>query len=53
MRATPGRTEVATPYQPDENGNVKGLILGYYDDSDKLQCRGKEYLGVSEIEGRQ
>lgn len=35
-------------YQPDENGNVKGLILGCYDDNDKLQCRGKVYLGVSE-----
>lgn len=35
-------------YQPDENGNVKDLILGYYDDNDKLQCRGKVYLGVSE-----
>jgi len=35
-------------YQPDENGNVKDLILGYYEDNDKLQCRGKVYLGVSE-----
>ena len=35
-------------YQPDEDGNVKDLILGYYDDNDKLQCRGKVYLGVSE-----
>jgi DNA ligase D-like protein (predicted ligase) len=35
-------------YQTDENGNVKDLILGYYDDNDKLQCRGKVYLGVSE-----
>ena len=35
-------------YQPDGNGNVKDLILGYYDDSNKLQCRGKVYLGVSE-----
>ena len=35
-------------YQPDEYGNVKDLILGYYDDNDKLQCRGKVYLGVSE-----
>lgn len=35
-------------YQPDEDGNVKDLILGYYDDNGKLQCRGKVYLGVSE-----
>ncbi len=35
-------------YEPDEKGNVKDLILGYYDDSNKLQCRGKVYLGVSE-----
>ncbi len=35
-------------YQPDGNGNVKDLILGYYDDSNKLLCRGKVYLGVSE-----
>lgn len=35
-------------YQPDEYGNVKDLILGYYDDNDKLQCRGKVYLGMSE-----
>ena len=35
-------------YQPDEYGNVKDLILGYYDDNDKLQCRGKVYHGVSE-----
>lgn len=37
-------------YQPDENGNVKDLILGYYDDRSKLQCRGKVYLGVSKEE---
>lgn len=35
-------------YQPDENGKVKDLILGYYDDNDNLHCRGKVYLGVSE-----
>lgn len=35
-------------YQTDEDGNVKDLILGYYDDNGKLQCRGKVYLGVSE-----
>ncbi len=34
-------------YQPDEDGNVKDLILGYYDDNNKLQCRGKVFLGVS------
>lgn len=34
-------------YQPDEEGRVKDLILGYYDDSGKLNCRGKVYLGVS------
>ncbi len=34
-------------YQPDENGEVKDLILGYYDGSE-LKCRGKVYLGVSE-----
>ena len=37
-------------YQLDENGKVKDLILGYYDDNDKLQCRGKVYLGVSETD---
>ena len=35
-------------YQPDENGNVKDLILGYYDDEGGLKCRGKVYLGVYE-----
>jgi len=35
-------------YQPDEAGNVKDLILGYYDDDGELKCRGKVYLGVSE-----
>lgn len=35
-------------YQPDDNGQVKDLILGYYDDNGKLLCRGKVYLGVSE-----
>ena len=34
-------------YQPDENGFVKDLILGYYDEDNKLQCRGKVFLGVS------
>ena len=37
-------------FQPDEDGNVKDLILGYYDDSGKVQCRGKVYLGVSETD---
>lgn len=36
-------------YQPDEHGEVKDLILGYYDDG-KLQCRGKVYLGISKEE---
>ena len=35
-------------FQSDENGKVKDLILGYYDDNGKLQCRGKVFLGVSE-----
>lgn len=34
-------------YQPDENGKVKDLILGYYDENNELQCRGKVFLGVS------
>lgn len=34
-------------YQPDEEGNVKDLVLGYFDDSGKLKNRGKVYLGVS------
>ena len=37
-------------YQPDEHGEVKDLILGYYDDEGKLQCRGKVYLGISKEE---
>ncbi len=37
-------------YQPDDEGNVKDLILGYYDEKDKLQCRGKVYLGISKEE---
>ncbi len=36
-------------YQPDENGEVKDLILGYYTDG-KLKCRGKVYLGISKEE---
>lgn len=34
-------------YQPYENGYVKDLILGYYDEDNKLQCMGKVFLGVS------
>lgn len=34
-------------YQPEEEGNVKDLILGYYDEQYMLQCRGKVYLGIS------
>ncbi len=37
-------------YQPDEDGMPKDLILGYYDENGKLQCRGKVYLGVSKEE---
>lgn len=37
-------------YQPDEDGMPKDLILGYYDEQGKLQCRGKVYLGVSKEE---
>lgn len=37
-------------YQPDENGEVKDLILGYYDENGILKCRGKVYLGVSKVE---
>ncbi len=37
-------------YQPDVDGQPKDLVLGYYDDNGKLQCRGKVYLGVSKQE---
>ena len=37
-------------YQPDDDGNVKDLILGFYDDKGELKCRGKVYLGVSKAE---
>ena len=37
-------------YQPDKDGKVKDLILGYYDERGVLQCRGKVYLGVSKAE---
>lgn len=39
-------------YQPDEDGKVKDLILGYYDEKGELKCRGKVYLGVSKAEQR-
>ena len=39
-------------YQPDEDGKVKDLILGYYDENGELKCRGKVYLGVSKAEQR-
>lgn len=34
-------------YQPDEEGNVKDLVLGCFDGNGKLKNRGKVYLGVS------
>ncbi|MCM1439747.1 MAG: DNA ligase [Roseburia sp.] len=37
-------------YQPDEDGKVKDLILGYYDDKGVLKCRGKVFLGISKEE---
>ncbi len=37
-------------YQPEEEGNVKDLILGCYDEQYMLQCRGKVYLGISKEE---
>ena len=37
-------------YQPDVDAIPKDLILGYYEDNGKLQCRGKVYLGVSKEE---
>ena len=37
-------------YQPDEDGLPKDLILGYYNENGKLQCRGKVLLGVSQEE---
>lgn len=37
-------------YQPDDDGKVKDLILGYYDEKGELKCRGKVYLGVSKAE---
>ena len=39
-------------YQSDEEGKVKDLILGYFDEEGKLQCRGKVYLGISKEERR-
>lgn len=37
-------------YQPDVDGQPKDLVLGFYDDNGKLQCRGKVYLGISKQE---
>ncbi|MCD7728290.1 MAG: ATP-dependent DNA ligase [Clostridia bacterium] len=37
-------------YQPDGNGNVKDLILGYFDKDKKAVCRGKVYLGISALD---
>lgn len=34
-------------YEPGEGGEVKDLILGYYDGNGILRCRGKVYLGIS------
>lgn len=39
-------------YEPDLNGKVKDLILGYRDGEGKIVCRGKVYLGVSRTEQR-
>ena len=45
-----GRRFAYTRLSADENGKVKDLILGYYDDKGELKCRGKVYLGVSKAE---
>ncbi|MCD8309007.1 MAG: ATP-dependent DNA ligase [Clostridia bacterium] len=34
-------------YQPDSGGNVKDLILGFFDKDGTAVCRGKVFLGVS------
>ena len=39
-------------YQPDDDGKVKDLILGYYNDKGEIKCRGKVYLGISKEERR-
>ena len=36
-------------YTPDENGDVKDLILGY-EENEKLKCKGSVYLGISKEE---
>ena len=36
-------------YKPDENGDVKDLILGY-EENGKLKCKGGVYLGISKEE---
>ncbi len=42
---------VVCGYMPDEEGNVKDVVLGYYDKG-KFKCRGKVYLGVSKHDQR-
>ena len=37
-------------YQPDADGKVKDLILGYYDDNGMMKCRGKVFLEISKEE---
>lgn len=37
-------------FQPDEQGEVKDIVLGYYDEMGTLKCRGKIYLGVSKYD---
>ena len=37
-------------YTTDDNGEVKDVILGYYDDKGKLLCRGKVYFGISKTD---
>ena len=37
-------------YTTDDNGEVKDVILGYYDEKDNLMCRGKVYLGISKTD---
>ncbi len=36
-------------YKPNENGDVKDLILGY-EENGKLKCKGSVYLGISKEE---
>ena len=37
-------------FTTDDVGDVKDVILGYYDDKDNLVCRGKVYLGISKTD---